>query len=194
MNIDLETIKQLRFEQIKDYYLRLSEREQYIVLGTTIVVGLIVFILIFNSTVGTVSRLKKKLANERDTYSKISEYQSSYNEAKQQVERLESLVNQTPASFSLTSHLENIAVRYGIKPDSMKPKPAAPNELYNEIQVEVLLQKVTLPDLTDYLYKIENSQGVIRLNTINIKPNYTDPAYLKVTFSVSAFTPKRGAK
>ena len=194
MNIDLETIKQLRFEQLKDYYLRLSEREQYIVLGTSAVVGLLIVIILLNSTIGTVSRMRKRLANEREVLSKISEYQSSYNDAKQQVERLESLVNQTQPSFSLTSHLENIASRYGIKPDSMKPKPAPPNELYNEIQVEVRLQKVTLPDLTDYLYKIENSQGVIRLNSINIKPNYTDPAYLNVTFSVSAFTPKRGAK
>ncbi len=191
MDFNLDFVKQIRLDHVKDYYLRLSERERYIVLGVTSFVVLILVVVTITTAMGSLAKLKRQIRADREIALQMERLKEDYAKSRREVERLEALIDRTPSSFSLTTYLESLAQRFDVSPDSMNPKPAPPNDLYNETQVEVRLLKVTLPALTDYLFNIENSKGVIRINSLNVKPNYTDPAFLNVSFSVSAFTPKK---
>jgi type II secretory pathway component PulM len=190
MNFNLETLKQFRIDLIKDYILRLSDRERLIVLGSAAAVSLLLVIIILSTAIGSLSSLRKKIDANREILARIEILKKEYEDSKRQIEKLEETINRTPASFSLASHLESLAQTYGIQPDSMNPKTAPANDLYIENQVEVRIPKVTLPALTDYLYKIENSQGFVRVNALNIKPNYADTSYLSAVFTVSVFMAK----
>lgn len=189
-SINFEALKQLNFDQLRDYYLRLSDRERYIVLASSIGGALILGLIIVTTCVGAISSMKRKIDDNRLVLAQIETLKRSYEASKRDVDKLEELINRTPPSFSLASHLESLAQTYNVQPDSMNPKPVPPNDLYAENQVEVRIPKVTLPALVDYLHKIENSEGFIRVNSLNMKPNYSDPAYLSVVFTVSVFTSK----
>ena len=191
MTFDIEAIKQqIRLDQLKDYYMRLSDREQYIVLGVAGALGIFFMVFVFSNTIGAMNKLKRQIKQDRETAQNIGKFQKEYQDLKDQVDRLENMVKKTPENFSLTSYLEGLAQEFSISPDSMTPKTAPPNDLYKENRVEVRVMKVTLPNLINYLYRIENSDGVVRVNSLSVKPNFSDPVYLNAVFTVSAFSSK----
>jgi hypothetical protein len=71
----------------------------------------------------------------------------------------------------------------------MDPKSTPPNDLYRESVIEVRLQSVNLKELTDYLFKVENSGSFLKIKRLRIKSRTDDPGHLDVSFRVSSFEP-----
>ena len=103
--------------------------------------------------------------------------------------RIELTIKRTPPDFSLATHLETLAQNNGLKIDSMRPKAATPNKFYKETQVEAKVRDIMLKTLVNFLYEIENSKEFLKITSIQIRPSYSKPMYLDVTFTVSTFSP-----
>lgn len=187
---DLQHLRQATIDQAMGYYERLSDRERLIVVVSGVALITLSILIFFGSMIGSINRLERRIARESEVVQTIERLKVEYAKSRTDVGRLESVVRRTPSTFSLSSHLESIAQQYNIKPESMSPKPVPPIELYREVQVEVKIGKVNLRELTDYLYSIESSNQIIRVNSISIKPNSKNPAFLNAVFSVSAFMAK----
>jgi general secretion pathway protein M len=107
----------------------------------------------------------------------------------QELETIKSKLEKKEASFSLLSFLEDLANQQNIRENigSFKPKTIPLNDLYNESSVEVLIDNITVWQLIQYVYKIENSGHLLKIKGLRIKTRYDNPDLLSVTFRVSTY-------
>lgn len=183
--------KYIKIDQIRDWVMRLSDRDRKIVIASA--VGICIFLLLFLYYMIDLSldSKEKRLKSEIVNFDKIIDLKQEYQASFGLLKKIEKTIEKTPKSFSLATHLEKIADDKGIKIDSIGPprNPAKPNDFYKETQVEVKIKGVLLNVLVDFLYRIENSQEFLKITSIRVRPNYSKPMYLDVTFSVSTFSP-----
>ncbi len=60
----------------------------------------------------------------------------------------------------------------------MNPLPSAPTGSYEETAVEMKLDKLTMKQLTDFLYLVESPEEMIRVRRISIVKMKESPEYL----------------
>ena len=93
-------------------------------------------------------------------------------------------------NFSALSSLEGIANRMDVKKNlkSRKETNSKLNEFYNETNVHLELEDMTMEMLTKYLYEIENSDNLFKVANLHIRSQAT--GLLNVSMDVSTAIPK----
>jgi general secretion pathway protein M len=74
----------------------------------------------------------------------------------------------------------------------MKPTVSTPSEAYDEEAVEIKMEGVTLEQLIQYLYQVENSPQFMKIKRLHVAPRRDNRQILSAIFRVSTFTPKEG--
>ena len=85
--------------------------------------------------------------------------------------------------------LEKLAADSALKVDSMEPRTSPASDSYRETKVQVALKGVTLPQLVNYLHRIDSSEQVLSIKSLRIRSRKDKPDLLDVTFTVSSFEP-----
>ena len=184
-----DALKNINFEIVGEYLGRLNQRERYIVLGSALAGAVLLVLIILGSAMGGLGRKERKITMLKDELRRINTIRGNFSEIEREIQRLEGIIRRTGNAFSITTHLESLAQETGVKITSLNEKTSPPNDLYKERQVEANLRQIYLRNLIDFLYKIENSRQLLRIKSLQIKPNYSNPLYLNVVFSVSTFEP-----
>ena len=189
MNFSLDRWKDFlgQFEVLKTYYARLTDRERYIVLGFGAAGILLLLLTIYGAFAGYVASLASQIDKSRESLKEMHTLRASYSETERRVEELEQIIQQTDPNFQLATELERLAKKHNVSIDSIKERPGPPNELYQENQVSVSVRQVSLKILINFLFDIENSRQLMRITSLQVKPNFQDPAQLAVNFVVSTF-------
>ena len=93
-------------------------------------------------------------------------------------------------NFNALSSLEAIANRIEVKKNlkSRKETNSKLNEFYNETNVHLELEDMTMEMLTKYLYEIENSDNLFKVTNLHIRSQST--GLLNVSMDVSTAIPK----
>jgi len=178
-----------KLDLLFNLYLKLNQREQKIILvgiPGVIVIGLIIIASVSSSHI---HGLEEKLASRHKEIAKVTRLLNQYNVANRRQNLLERNIGRQQSNFTIFTFLESQASLLGIRDEinSMKEKPTPVNDKFKETAVEVKLQKITLSQLVNYLYNIENSPHLIRIKSLKVAPRYDNAQYLDVTFQVSTF-------
>ncbi|HLG20189.1 MAG TPA: type II secretion system protein GspM [Bdellovibrionota bacterium] len=194
MNLPFDRWRELlgQLEVVKTYYARLTERERLIVLGSVAAGILFIMIVIYSALLAATASMDSRIEKNRKNMKRLQELQSVYIQSERQIRELDQMIRRTDPSFQAATHLEQLARRYGITIDSLKDRPGPPNDLYRETQVSVSVRQITLRALMSYLFDIETSRQLLRVSSLQVRPNFTDPTLLQVTFVVSTFQPSQG--
>jgi general secretion pathway protein M len=191
MKVSLGQWKELlgQFEVLKTYYARLTERERYIVLGA--VGGGIVFLLtlIYLSLLGATAAMSSRIDSSRTSLRELAELRSEYARTQRQIDELEQTIRRTGPDFQLGTELEKLGRKHGVNIDSLKDRPGPPNDLYTETQASVSVKQITIQNLVNFLFDVEHSKALLRITSLQVKPNFQDPTQLNVNFVVSTFQP-----
>jgi hypothetical protein len=179
-----------RIESVKNYYSRLSEREQMIFLLSCCGGGLFVLILMYTLVAASNASLASDIKNNRKSMQSVADLGAKYRTLSQSIDDIERMIAQLPPNFQLGTELEGLASQNSIKIESIKDRPGSPHEFYVENQALVTLEQVQLRPLIDFLFAIENSGKPMRISTLQIKPNFKDSKLLNVNFIVSVFQQK----
>lgn len=183
------SLNRIKLQNLYNTYLAMTPREQTIALVAAAVILVLVVILPVMVASGKITKLERSIDEGTSQLKNITREIDSLNEAKVQLKDVEgTLAGGFDASISTT--LENLAGKAGIKDriDSLKEKPAAASDLFDEASVDVRLKKVTLNELIDYLYSIEQSpEKLLRLKRIEVKPRYDNKKEFDVSFQVSTY-------
>jgi hypothetical protein len=179
-----------RIESVKNYYSRLSEREQMIFLLSCCGGGLFVLILMYTLVAASNASLASDIKNNRKSMQSVADLGAKYRTLSQSIDDIERMIAQLPPNFQLGTELEGLASQNSIKIESIKDRPGSPHEFYVENQALVTLEQVQLRPLIDFLCAIENSGKPMRISTLQIKPNFKDSKLLNVNFIVSVFQQK----
>lgn len=175
-------IGRLNFEDLYNAFLGLEQRQQMMwVIG---MLFLLVVILVL-----PISCASKRLGRLEDDYSKsrkevdnligkIRDYQSS----KALLEKVKNMYKAGEGE-SLTTLIENLANEDGIGQNIEKLKPVnlESTDLYEELGVDANISKVTLEQIVNFLYRLENNARLpLVIKKLTIKPNYQNRQMLNV--------------
>jgi type II secretory pathway component PulM len=86
----------------------------------------------------------------------------------------------------LLTEIENLTKRANLsgKMVSLKPQAGVQTEEFKESIVEIKLDSVTLYDIVNYIYQLE--QDGLRIKKLNFKPRFDNPKVLNATILVSS--------
>jgi len=122
-------------------------------------------------TVKKRSQLKKSLHIKTKEYSEFVADKSEYDSIKQRTELYEASFSDRDKGFTLSSFINNIAGKTGIKDriSSMRPSSSVIKESGHKISmVEMKLQAVSLNSLSSFLYMLETSNDTVFIKKISI--------------------------
>jgi len=175
-------------------FVGLIPREQlYVLIGS----GLLILVLIGLP----ISLMSGKLASLE---SKIEQGQKAQKQVLRDLEYLQKLQGDLKIvedrfskgfDSTITTTMETLGGSSGIGSliESLKERPPNPTDLFDEISVDVRLRKVTLPQLVDYLHRIEQHERLLlRVKQLEIKPRYDNKQLLDVSFQVSTYRLQQG--
>lgn len=95
-------------------------------------------------------------------------------------------------SASIAQAIGDISRSLGVagKVKSIKGTGArqTPNQM-NEETAEIQIEKLSINEVVQLLYKIENAPMILAMKTVVIKKSFENPELLDVTMTVSLFTP-----
>jgi len=181
---------------MKEFWDKLSKRQQLTVSGGG---GIIVFILLVQLFVLPFMEAKdtvnQSIRNNEKTLGEVMLLAKDYRVLKRQAQRIQQSLARRPQNFSLFSHLEKIAGDAGVKGNikSINASKGSISGPYEELPVDIRLEKITLRQLTDFLYLLEVPQELIRVKKISLTKMQESPEYLSaqvqaVTFQLAKVT------
>jgi len=114
---------------------------------------------------------------------------AEYGVLRQRSEGIRRVIERRPPEFALLSYLEKRAADAGVKSGirSMNLLPAVSTGAYEEITVEMKLDKLTMKQLTDFLYQVELPEEMIRIRRISVAKMKESPEYLSALIQVFTY-------
>jgi hypothetical protein len=93
--------------------------------------------------------------------------------------------------FTLFSLLEGLASEAGLKDRIKYIKPSATQikGKYKTSSVEMQFEAINMPQLFDYLYRVEDPKNVVRIKRISVKKHKEKTGYVDATLQVSTVEP-----
>ena len=175
---------------MNDFWNNLSRRQQYAMsIGWTVVLALLLaqFLLFpFLEAKKTVNRAIK--SNEK-ILAEMALLSAEYRGLKQHEEGIQQSLARRSRDFTLFSHLERVAGEAGVKANikyinASKGSASGP---YEELPVEIKLEKITLKQLTDFFYILESPQDLIRIKKLVVSKMKENPEYLAAQIQAVTF-------
>jgi hypothetical protein len=117
---------------------------------------------------------------------------AEYGVLRQRSEEIRRASERRPAGFTLFSYLEKKAGEAAVKTNirSLSPLVLAPTGGYEETAAEMKLDKLTMKQLTDFLYQVESPEEMIRVRRITIVKMKESPEYISAVIQVSTYQPQ----
>ncbi|MCK9419849.1 MAG: type II secretion system protein M [Nitrospirae bacterium] len=149
------------------------------------VVAAIILLYVF-----VVSPLTSDLARKRELIPKKERDLVEMGVLKDQYLEIQKRLQQAQAAAAkrgpLLTEIENLTKRANLsgKMVSLKPQAGVQTEAFKESTVEIKLDNVTLYDIVNYVYQLE--QDGLRIKKLNFKPRYDNPKLLNSTILVSS--------
>ena len=116
---------------------------------------------------------------------------AEYGVVRQRSEEIRRVIERRPPGFALLSYLEKRATDAGVKSNIRSMNLLAPvsTGAYEETTAEMKLDKLTMKQLTDFLYQAELPEEMIRIRRISIAKMKESPEYLSALIQVFTYQP-----
>jgi general secretion pathway protein M len=170
----------------------LSQREQRVLIGAGVLFAFLLLYLVVGSVLQGYEKLDDKIATKRGEVQKIARLREQYMQTHKELEDIKAKLDQMEKGFSVLSFIEDLANKENIrnKIGSVKPKKNPLNDTYDENIVELQMDNVSLSELVDFIYKIENSGQLLKVKRLRVKTRYDDRDLLNVTLQVTTYKKK----
>ena len=167
--------------------MRLSQREKWAVAAAgTALVAFIFLQFVVLPLFDRRARLHKGLAAREQAVAEMRAMQEQYRSLSSRSGSLAATLAAREAGFSLFAFLEKNADDSGVRDKiaHMKPSEASGNELFQQSQVEMKLQAVSLGQLVQFLERVESPAHLVGVDKITIQENTRDKGLLDVTLQL----------
>lgn len=167
----------------------LTTRERYVLAGTGLFVIVLIAFLAVDHVVQKYREMDESIIARKEDLKRVIRLRDEYRSVHRELESIRSRLDKKEAGFSLLSFLENLANEQNIRDNiaSFKPDKKALNETYRELTVDLVIDNITLPQLVEFIYKIENSGHLVKVKRFRVKARFDNPDLLNATFQVSTF-------
>jgi hypothetical protein len=151
---------------------------------------LIIIYVIFHSITSGTERLEKQVRQLETELGRIENLRTEYEGSKQRMTELSSKIKEEREP--LISVVEKILLEENIdrKNFSIKDvnlRTTDSEDFYEEKSIDVELKDLSLKDLIDILYKIQNTKSFLKVSNLNISTKFNKSDSMTVKLRVSTF-------
>ncbi len=150
---------------------------------------LVILFLPISLLSGKMGTMQKEIALSQKKYGEVVDRLSEYEKMRKRMAALEEKFGR--GGGSLTGRIETLARDSGLTVDQLRERPPQETDFLEVNAVEVKLSNVTLSQLTEFLYQLEQGSPLMRVRQLQIKPKTRNRQTLDVSFEVATFLLKK---
>ncbi len=165
----------------------LTKREKQFAIAGTVFLGLIIaFQALVRPALSRVRMLRRIVAEKRETLSELYTKSEEYNALRSQLEQIRLTIKHQQRGRQILSFIERVQKDCGLmqKVVYMTPTTTAISDIYEKTSVEVKFAEVTLDQIIQFLLKIESSELLVGVRSLDIKCGVQNPALLDAVIQV----------
>lgn len=177
---------------MRHFWDQLTKRQQKTVIaGLIFVTGTLLFQFAALPYVEARQKVITAIATHERILREMAALGGEYGRLRQRSEEIRQMIERRPAGFSLFSYLERQAGAAGVKANirSINPLKSTPSTAYEEAVVEMRLDRLTLRQLTHFLYRMESREEQIRIRKISLAKMKESADLLSALIQVSTYQP-----
>lgn len=185
----MERAKELT-QNLRAAFDRLSQREQFIVLGGGAASVLVVFLLIGLLVSSAISKAENRVKVKTDQLTQVLQLQGEYRTRKR--EREEKLRELGRSNVKLVSLVEDLARQAGAEVGQVKSEEGEPNaDGIMESRVDVRVANLSADRLQKFLELLENAPGLVIARRLKINRPYRKDT-VDVELTITTYKAKQG--
>jgi hypothetical protein len=170
----LDNVKR-QIELARESFARLTQREQFIVLGGVAAAGLLILIVVGLLVSSAIDKAEYRVKVKSDQLTQVIALQGEYKarEAQRQA-RLREIGRSTTR---LVSVVEDVARQAGVEIGQLRPEDGEPSsEGVYESRVDLRATNLSADRLQDFLSRLETSPGVVIMRRLKVTRPYRKDA------------------
>jgi len=185
---------------IKEFWNKLEKRQRYMVAGA----GALVFILLLLELVifpfgEAMAKSRRYVAANQVKLEEMVQLDAEFARHRDKMASINEVISTRSAGFSLFSYLEKKAAQARVKGNikQMNASRGTQSAAFEETVVDLQLEKITIRQLTDFLYLAESPDDLVRIKRINVNKMKESPEYLNAQMLIASITApgqRRGGK
>jgi general secretion pathway protein M len=169
---------------VKRINIKLARREKIIVSAGTCLVGLFVLLrfFVFPFFSGR-TKLRRSIEVDKQRVQEMMGLSAEYEALQRSPGGIQKALADRQRGFTLFAFLEGVAGQAGVKDRIKYIKPSTSQEKgdYKISSVEMQFEGITMRQLFDYLYRIEDPKNVVKIKRISIKKHKEKSGYVDAT-------------
>jgi general secretion pathway protein M len=173
---------------IKSFWDKLDKNQRYIVAGAAAVVliALILELVIFPLW-DAQARIKQTLQINQKKLDEVIKLDAEFAGQEARISKIKRVVSTRTANFSLFSYLEKKAAQAGVRGNIkyMNSSRGTQSASFEESLIDMKLDKITIKQLTDFLYFAESSADLVRIKRITVNKMKESPEYLSAQLQIT---------
>ena len=185
---------------MKAFWDKLDKKQRYYAAGVAIFV-LAALILEFGLFPfwEAKGKIKQAVQTNQKKLSEIIRLDNDFALQEAKVAKVKRVMASRQADFSLFSYLEKKALQAAVKGNikNMSSSRGTQTANFEESLVDIRLDKITIKQLTDFLYYAESPADLVRIKRITVSKMKESPEYLSVQMQLASFqmlSPWQGGK
>ena len=169
----------------------LTQREKIVIIGGVVFLGLIIaFQIIAKPALHRVSMLKRVITEKQEKLDELHAKSREYNILQSQLDRIRLIIERQQKGRQVLSTVERIQKNCGLmqKVVYMTPSISPISDKYEKTNVEIKFGAVTLDQIIQFLLRIESSEQLIGINSVDIKHGLQNPSLLDAVIQVTSLS------
>ncbi len=160
-----------------------SRDKKTLIIGGIVAAIILLYAFVVSPLTSDLNRKRELLPKKERDLAEMRVLKDQYLEMQKRLQQAQAIAAKRGP---LLTEIENLTKRANLsgKMVSLKPQAGVQTEEFKESIVEIKLDNVTLYDIVNYLYQLE--QDGLRIKKLNFKPRYDNPKLLNSTILVSS--------
>ena len=174
---------------MKAFWDKLDKKQRYIVAGVAAFVLIaLIFELLISPLWDAKVKIRQTLLINQKKLDEIIRLDREFAGQEAKIAKIKKVMSNRTANFSLFSYLEKKATQTGLngKIKYMNASRGAQTPAFEESLIDMKLDKMTIKQLTDFLYFAESPVDLIRIKRITINKMKESPEYLSVQLQIAS--------
>jgi general secretion pathway protein M len=175
---------------IKTFWAKLDEKQRNLVAGTAIfvLIALILEIAVFPFWEAK-AKLTKAIQVNQKKLNEMSKLDAEFTLQEAAMAKIKRAMSARSADFTLFAYLEKKATQANVRGriKQMNSSKGIQSVSLEESLIDMKLEKITIKQLTDFLYFVESPADLVRIKRMTINKMKESPEYLSAQMQISSF-------
>ena len=175
---------------IKTFWEKLDAHQKKLVAGAAILVlvALILEIAVFPFWAAK-TKLTKAIQVNQKKLTELSKLDAEFTLQEASMARIKSALASRGADFTLFAYLEKKATQANVRGriKQMNSSKGIQSISLEESLIDMKLEKITIKQLTDFLYYVESPADLVKIKKITVNKMKESPEYLNAQLQISSF-------